>query len=304
MPHSIHQATSNKGTADVGHAVRVLCAEQDCEAGYNLKAAFPDFPQVLQGWQQATAAIRPLLSDAGIAYGMGALQDFDMYRAAGANRPLLVFIHGGYWQGGDKSDIGFIAAPYVRAGISVAVMNYSLAPHATIEQMAEEVHAMLACIEGMAAQLDIDVSRISLMGHSAGGHLAAFVAAQIAADMDANVATTDKLEPIQAVFAISGLFDLVPLIPTSLNKALTLDLQRAEQLSPVLMPGPSVTRVHTIIGEQETQQFHIQAAVMANCWPQVVAHHVVPATHHYTVLWPLADDDSPVCRAVIGEILR
>ena len=277
--------------------VRVLCAEQDCEAGYNLKAAFPDFPQVLQGWQNATVALREaMLSESDIAYGAQPLQKFDFYRAAGSNRPLLIFIHGGYWQGGDKSDIGFIAAPYVRAGISVAVMNYSLAPQASIEQMAEEVHAMLEKIKAMAAQLDIDASRIALMGHSAGGHLAAYVAAEIAA--------ADKDDPVQAVFAVSGLFDLAPLIPTSLNKALTLNLQRAENLSPVLMAGPSTTRVHTIIGEHETLQFHIQAAVIANCWQQVVAHHVVPETHHYTVLWPLADADSPACQAVIGEILR
>ncbi|MFL9878323.1 alpha/beta hydrolase [Herbaspirillum rhizosphaerae] len=287
----MNQATSTD------KALRVICAEQDCEAGYNLKAAFPDFPQVLQGWQKATAAIRePMLSDADIAYGEGKLQGFDFYRAAGTKRPLLVFIHGGYWQGGDKSDIGFIAAPYVRAGISVAVMNYSLAPQASIEQMAEEVHALLARIRGMADQLDIDLARLSLMGHSAGGHLAAYIAADIVA--------AGKDAPVQAVFAISGLFDLVPLIPTSLNKALGLNVQRAEQLSPVLMAGPSTTRVHTIIGEQETGQFHIQAAVIANCWPQVVAHHVVPATHHYTVLWPLADESSPVCKAVIAEILR
>jgi len=283
-------------TTSTDKALRVICAEQDCEAGYNLKAAFPDFPQVLQAWQKATAVIRePMLGDADIAYGEGKLQGFDFYRAAGTNRPLLVFIHGGYWQGGDKSDIGFIAAPYVRAGISVAVMNYSLAPQASIEQMAGEVHALLARIRGMADQLDIDLARLSLMGHSAGGHLAAYIAADIAA--------AGKDTPVQAVFAISGLFDLVPLIPTSLNKALGLNVQRAEQLSPVLMAGPSTTRVHTIIGEQETEQFHIQAAVIANCWPQVVAHHVVPATHHYTVLWPLADENSPVCKAVIGEIL-
>ena len=169
-------------TTSTDKALRVICAEQDCEAGYNLKAAFPDFPQVLQAWQKATAVIRePMLGDADIAYGEGKLQGFDFYRAAGTNRPLLVFIHGGYWQGGDKSDIGFIAAPYVRAGISVAVMNYSLAPQASIEQMAGEVHALLARIRGMADQLDIDLARLSLMGHSAGGHLAAYIAADIAA---------------------------------------------------------------------------------------------------------------------------
>ncbi len=273
-------------------ARRVLCPIAECEAGYNLKAAFPDFPQVLQQWQQATADIADtLLSQSDIAFGDGPLQRFDFYRAAGEQRPLLVFIHGGYWQGGDKRDIGFIAAPYVKAGISVAVINYSLAPQARIEEMVAEVQAFLATIAQQADPLGIDVNRISLMGHSAGGHLAAFVAAQGGA------------VPVQAVFAISGVFDLVPLIPTSLNKALTLDEPRANALSPVLQAGPAGTRVHTIIGELETAQFHLQAAVMANCWPQVVAHHVVPQTHHYTVLFPLADNGSAVCRAVIQEML-
>jgi len=204
---------------------------------------------------------------------------------------LLVLIHGGYWQGGDKSDIGFIAAPYVRAGISVAVMNYSLAPQARIEDMVDEVHALQASVHKMAAQMEIDRSRITLMGHSAGAHLACQVAAQ------------RQTQPLRAVFAVSGVFDLVPLISTSLNKALMLDAARADQLSPVLQNGPGSTRVHTIIGAQETVQFHAQAAVIAACWPQVVAHHVVPNTHHYTVLLPLADERSTVCQAVIGEIL-
>ncbi|ADJ65134.1 alpha/beta hydrolase [Herbaspirillum seropedicae] len=270
---------------------RVLCPVAECEAGYNLKAAFPDFPQVLQQWQQATAAIADtLLTESDISYGDAPLQRFDFYRAEGAQRPLLVFIHGGYWQGGDKRDIGFIAAPYVKAGISVAVINYSLAPQARIEDMVKEVQACLSTIAQQAERLGIDVDRISLMGHSAGGHLAAFVAAQ------------PGRMPVQAVFAISGVFDLAPLIPTSLNKALTLDQVRADALSPVLQTGPAQTRVHTIIGELETLQFHLQAAVMANCWPQVVAHHVVPDTHHYTVLFPLADADSSVCRAVIAEM--
>jgi arylformamidase len=283
----------DQASRNAGDSLRVVCAAENREAGYNLRAAFPDFPEVLQAWQKATAAIRAsMLSDADIAYGPGDLQRFDFYRAAGDNRPLLIFIHGGYWQSGDKSDIGFIAAPYVRAGISVAVMNYSLAPQVGIAQMIEETDAMLSCLERMAAQLNIDARRISLMGHSAGGHLAAFVAARRA---DA---------PVHAVFAVSGVFDLAPLVTTSLNKALSMDAESAEQLSPVLLEGPGKTRVHTIIGQHETSQFHQQAAVMARCWPQVIAHHVVPDTHHYTVLMPLADDSTPVCRAVIAEILR
>ena len=271
---------------------RVICPLNECEAGYQLQAAFPDFPEVLRAWQSASAALRTrLLSQSDVAYGTAPLQRFDFYRAPGTHRPLLLFIHGGYWQGGDKSDIGFIAAPYVRAGISVAVMNYSLAPQARIEDMLDEVKALLFWLQQMAVAMDIDCSRISLMGHSAGAHLACHVAAQPGA------------APIRAVFAVSGVFDLAPLLPTSLNRALSLDAARADQLSPVLLDGPGTTRVHTIIGAQETAQFHRQAAVIGTCWPQVVAHHVVPDTHHYTVLWPLADHTHALCQTIIGELL-
>jgi arylformamidase len=265
--------------------VRVLCAQEECERGYNLKAAFPDFPEVLQQWQAATVAVQAsLLTTRDIAYGDGPLQGFDYYQASGHARPLLIFIHG------DKSDIGFIAAPYVNAGISVAVMNYSLAPSATIEDMVDEVAACLAYIVAHAALLDIDVTRISLMGHSAGAHLATYVA------------TTTHSVPVHAVFAISGVFDLLPLLPTTINHALGLDETRANDLSPVLLNGPGKTQVHTIIGANETQQFHLQSAIFAQCWPQVVAHHVVPDTHHYTVLLPLSDAKNKVCQAIIGAV--
>jgi arylformamidase len=271
--------------------VRVLCAQDECERGYNLKAAFPDFPEVLRQWQTATATVQAsLLTTPDIAYGDGRLQGFDYYQAAGHACPLLIFIHGGYWQGGDKSDIGFIAAPYVNAGISVAVMNYSLAPSATIEAMIDEVSACLAYIVAHAALLDIDVTRISLMGHSAGAHLAAYVA------------TTTHSVPVHAVFAISGVFDLLPLLPTTINHALRLGETRANDLSPVLLNGPGKTQVHTIIGANETRQFHLQSAVLAQCWSQVVAHHVVPDTHHYTVLLPLADATNKVCQTIIRAV--
>ncbi|MBC7204605.1 MAG: alpha/beta hydrolase, partial [Pusillimonas sp.] len=99
---------------------RVQCPEALSENGYNLRAAFSDFPDVLKGWQTATqAVIQKLQPEQDVAYGDRPLQNLDFYKAANDRAPLLIFIHGGYWQSGDKSDVGFIAAPYVEAGISV-----------------------------------------------------------------------------------------------------------------------------------------------------------------------------------------
>jgi len=275
---------------------RVQCPPQDSEAGYNLRVAFPDFPQVLQGWQSASRELllkqRPAVD---IAYGDQALQNLDFYRAPANNTPLLVFVHGGYWQGGDKADVGFIAAPYIQAGISVAVINYSLAPAARIEDMVVEVRNALRWLRDNAEHLSVNPRRISLMGHSAGGHLVTMMAASDEAN--------DDLPVFEHVFGISGVYDVPPLVPSSINNALGLDAARAEALSPIAKAAPKTTRVHTFVGENETEQFHLQAAALAQSWGQaVVAHYSVPDTHHFTVLDLLGDPASIYSQTVVKAI--
>lgn len=275
---------------------RVQCPQSLSEKGYNLRAAFPDFPEVAKGWQDKTAAlIARLQPERDIAYGDQPLQNLDFYKVDHANAPLLVFVHGGYWQSGDKSDVGLIAEPYVAAGINVAVINYSLAPKARMEDMVVEVRNALKWLHANASRFGFDAARISIMGHSAGGHLVS--------EMVAETPENQGMPAIQYVFAISGVFDLPPLIPSTVNNALSLDQTRAEALSPAAKPAPVSARVHTIIGEHETGQFHLQSAAIAQQWGAAVTdHHVVPDTHHFTVLDVLADVASPYSRVIADTI--
>lgn len=275
---------------------RVMCPEALSDKGYSLRAAFPDFPEVAQGWQDKSAALMARLQpECDIAYGNQPLQNLDFYTAGSAVAPLLVFVHGGYWQSGDKSDVGLIAGPYVAAGIHVAVINYSLAPQARIEDMVIEVRSAIKWLHANAGRLGVDPQQISIMGHSAGGHLVA----SMVTDTPANQGMPD----IRYVFAISGVFDLPPLLPSSVNKALSLDLARAQALSPVACKPVAGVRVHTIIGEHETLQFHLQSAAIAQQWGNSVTdHHVVPDTHHFTVLDVLADVASPYSRVIADTI--
>ena len=275
---------------------RVQCPEALCEKGYNLRVAFSDFPDVLKGWQDATKAVmQKHQPEKDIAYGDQPLQNLDFYKAAGENAPLLIFVHGGYWQSGDKSDVGFIAAPYVEAGISVAVINYSLAPQVPMEQMVAEVRDSIMRLHAHAERFGFDANRISLMGHSAGGHL---VSMMVTHDDD-----NRGMPPIRHVFPISGVFDLPPLIPSTVNGALSLDQRRAEALSPAVRPAPLGAQVHTIIGEHETGQFHLQSNALMQRWGACVTnHHVVPDTHHFTVLDVLGDPQSPFAQEVVQVI--
>lgn len=276
---------------------RVQCPPQASEANYNLREAFPDYPETLGRWRSASREVLQKLSPSvDVPYGTKPLQNLDFYRAVAASAPLLVFIHGGYWQGGDKSDIGFIAGPFVAAGISVAVLNYTLAPEARMEDIVAEVHQAIAWLRHNAERLSVDVRRISLMGHSAGGHLAAMMV------VDDGVEASSRFPDIANVFAISGLFDLPALLPSSVNNALSLDVQRAEALSPILRPEPKTTKIHTLIGALETTQLHLQSFALAHRWRQVVAHYVVPGMDHFTVLEDLGRVSSAYSQAIVRAI--
>ncbi len=276
-------------------AARVQCPVEDSEAQYNLRVAFPSYPQTRETWIAASRELerkaRPALD---LAYGNEPLQKLDYYAAA-QNGPLLVFVHGGYWQGGDKADVGFIARPYVEAGINVAVVNYSLAPQAKIEDMVAEVRNSLVWLASQAAQLGFDAGRVSLMGHSAGGHLVSMMVARTDSPVPAGMPS------IAHVFPISGVFDLPPLLPSSVNTALGLDQSRAEALSPLAWPGPQDTYVHTFVGAGETDQFHRQAEALGTAWT-VARHDSVPGTDHFTILNVLGDPASEYARSIVAAI--
>ncbi len=125
----------------------------------------------------AHAAERPEMKGAvEMAYGGDPLQRLDFWRPREAGSPLVVFVHGGGWKEGDKrGSVGVKALHYLDRGYGFASVNYRLVPAATVEQQAADVAASLAFLVKRADELGIDRSRIVLMGHSAGAHLAALV---------------------------------------------------------------------------------------------------------------------------------
>lgn len=114
-----------------------------------------------------------------LSFGSHPLQRLDFYSSAVPGpRPLILFVHGGAWVGGDKSDSTGSAKirHYTQAGYQLASVNYRLLPEVDIEHQADDVAASLAALLDRSAELGIDTRRVVLMGHSAGAHLAALVA--------------------------------------------------------------------------------------------------------------------------------
>jgi arylformamidase len=113
-----------------------------------------------------------------IAYGGAELQKLDFYKGSKADAPLVVFVHGGGWKRGDKSNAtgDSKVRHFTGRGFAFASVNYRLVPNATAEQQAQDVADGIAYLVKHARELGFDPARVVVMGHSAGAHLAALVA--------------------------------------------------------------------------------------------------------------------------------
>ncbi|MGV3578699.1 alpha/beta hydrolase [Brevundimonas sp.] len=257
----------------------------DLEEQYNNRAAVPDHPVVMARWKTDAEAARAAHPPTALPYGPGQRNVIDLFEVA-PDAPVVVFLHGGYWQALDRSWFSWIAAAFLQHGVSVAIPSYDLAPTVRLGRI---VGQMRDAVELVRARIG---KRPVVFGHSAGGHMAACMLSEARAS---------------AAVAISGVFDLEPLVPTSLNVALGLDAREAAALSPVHWPVPNGstpggTVLDCVVGAAETAEFVRQSKDMADLWGGKgvdTRFEALPGLNHFTVLDPLADPDSALVRRIV-----
>jgi arylformamidase len=256
------------------------------EAEYNNRERVPEHVGIMQRWAAASVAARAeLKADLDLPYGPGPRHRYDLFHGASAIAPLVVYIHGGYWQRGEREANAFVARELVARGVSVALPSYTLCPDGTVRDIISEMRAFLASLWVRTRQYPV------IVGHSAGGHLAAALLAAGAppvADVPADM--------VRAAYSISGVFDLVPLLGTSLNTALRLDAEAANAVSPIHWPAPATScRFVAAVGGAESSEFLRQNLDMAGVWSAAGVKAecvVVPAANHFTIVDELARPDS------------
>ena len=204
--------------------------------------------------------------------------------------PLLLFIHGGYWQELSKEASSFAASDCVERGFAFAAVDYTLAPQAGLAQMVAECDEALAWLVREASQLGFDGQRIVLAGSSAGAHLAAMLALQ-------------TRQHVAGVVLVSGIFELEPLVGTSINDALGLSVASAQALSPALKSLVGMPSTIVCWGEIETDEFKRQSCDLAAQLQAVgvtVQAFEVPARNHFDVILDLADIKTPLGQHVVA----
>ena len=263
----------------------------DYEVEYNNRARVPENPELMAGWAKDAAAYREQRAPRRIAYGPGPRHVIDVFAGEGQNKeqsnaPLVVFIHGGYWQALDGSWFSHMARGLNAHGIGVAVPTYDLCPQVSVADIIMQMR------EAMRELAELS-GRLVVSGHSAGGHLAACM---LATDWKAYDASLPP-QPVAAAYAISGLFDLPPLVPTSINKALGLDEASARTASPLFWQPPTHGSLDAVVGEAESAEYHRQSRSIVEAWGEAgiaTQFGTVPAANHFTAIAPLADPASPM----------
>jgi arylformamidase len=269
------------------------------ESLYNNRAAIPDHPQIFARWHVAslaTYAAHTCMRN--LAYGTHAKQTLDLF-VAPKSRGLVVFIHGGYWRSLDKSDFAFIAEPYLAEGFSVASFNYRLCPEVGIDAIVEDCRAAIQWLRAHSAAYGAGFTRVLLAGHSAGAHLVAML---FATDWAAHGVDPDAF---RGGVAISGIYDLMPLLAVSMNADLRLDRESAAALSPMLLKPRLQVPLLMAVGAAESSEFVRQTHVLPGVWQGVCpAVTEIPAANHFTVVDACFLRGAPVVTRSIELILR
>lgn len=276
-------------------------SDEDREREYSPSSCIDDITPFLEDYRSLSDAARQECEAAGhsvieVSYGDAASQSVDLVvpGAGGAATPLLVFIHGGYWQQLSKLDAFFSATQCLHHNIAFATVDYTLAPAATLDEIVAECHAALRVLRESAAEHNIDPSHIVVCGSSAGGHLSAMV----------GLGAPDGWRPA-GVGLISGVFELEPLIGTSINDAVGLDVAAAHRNSPMLGDLANFPPAVIAYGDNEPNQFKWQSDEFARRLSRAgspVTTTEILGRNHFDIVVELCDSETILGRQILALV--
>ncbi len=280
---------------------RDFTSQEELDREYDVVAASADAGARIEGWQRRSARVLEQIEvRRGLRYGPTRAEHLDFF-PAGPGAPLHIFVHGGYWRRFTAADFAFLAPAVTEAGIALANLNYALCPEVSISEIVRQVRAAVAWCHQRAGDLGIDRERITISGHSAGGHL---VAMALATDWPGTYDLPAGI--LKGGIAISGLFDLAPLRYTWLQPALQLDGDEIDRASPIRRIPGAAPPLTVVVGGAETAEFRRQSRAFLAAWRAagLEGHWLEPpGLDHFTVLEELERPDSELF-GVLTECAR
>lgn len=284
------------------------------DSQYNNRARVPEAVQHLQRWAADSATARAALQASGqalldVPYMADpalppAAQTLDIFTPPpGATPPaggwpVLLFVHGGYWRALDKADHSFIAPSWVEQGAIVVVPNYALCPTVRVSTITDQMRQAVAWTARHIGNLNGqpgNPGRLSVAGHSAGGHIVGMLLSTRWAEWGGS--------PIRHGISISGLFDLEPIRQTPFLADLGLTPDEAQAQSPIhhRHTGGQLTAV---VGGDESEEFLRQNGLLRTAWGEAAAPvaEVLPGLNHFSVVEELTRPSSRLSALVAARL--
>lgn len=278
---------------------RDFTSQDELDLEYDPGAIVPERTSIIEGWIARSERARAALPcETGLRFGPTVDEYLDLF-PAGPGTPLHVFVHGGYWRRFSAREHSFVAPALVARGVSVAVVNYALCPDVTIDEIVRQVRAALAWLHAHAARYGCEPERITLSGHSAGGHLTAMA---MLTDWRGRYGLPEDL--VKGGLAISGLFDLAPFPFTWLQPSLQLGWDQVRRNSPLHHLPARARPLDIAAGGAESGEFRRQSRDFHTAW-RAAGHEgrllEVPGANHFTVLEELERPDSALFSALLAR---
>ena len=256
------------------------------ELQYNPRTTVANANEIIPAWKIRAELTRARFAfEADISYGSHPREVLDFYRAPNT-KGTVIYIHGGYWRMLSKIETSWVADGFVEHGASVALINYPLCPEVSLGDIRNSIIRSFVHLYKNVLNEE-ERENIVVTGHSAGGHLAAL---HLATDW-----TKFGLpeNPIAGVIAISGIYDVAPLMQTSMNADIGITESTAPDLNLMTAKMKSHAPIVFVVGGDEPQEFHRQAADQAKAWTEVQPKILsLAGTNHFTVVDALASSGS------------
>ena len=277
---------------------RDFATQEEIDAHYNVLGNVADPDAAIAGWmRRSEAAVARLGGRLDVRYGPTLAEYCDVF-PAGPGAPVHVFIHGGYWRRFSARDHDFVVPELVAAGLSVVVVNYALCPTVSLDEIVRQVRASLAWTFAHAAEFGADPNRLTVSGHSAGGHLTAMA---LLTDWVGDYGLPADL--IKGAVAISGLYDLGFLPYCYVQPKVQATWDQVRRLSPLHHLPEAAPPLLVAVGGDEPDEFRRQSRDFHAAWRGAGLPGdflEVPGSHHLTVLEELERPDAELTRRLVA----
>jgi arylformamidase len=232
-----------------------------------------------------------------VPYGTDTAERLDLFLPGNpAGAPVEMYIHGGYWRARSKNDFSFMADPIVTAGGICAAVGYALCPEVTLDEIVRQMRAATVWLYKNIGEHGGDPNRIHVSGHSAGGHLTAMMIATDWPKFEAGL----PADLVKSALPISGIFDIEPIIGTSIQKDVQLDAESAGRNSPLRHPIANKGTLGVTVGSAESEEFKAQSKAYvehARAEGLTVEFFEIPGKNHFTILTDATTPDYPLTEA-------